>query len=48
MDLQALRRQEKFIVSITITGSDATSVPERWRGQVLHGVLGSQEHIAAR
>ena len=39
LDLHAFARQMMF-VSITIVRSDAPSVPERWRGQVLHGVPG--------
>ena len=39
-------RQGMFVVSITIVRSDAVSVPEGWRRQVLHGVLGSREHVA--
>ena len=44
LDLHALARQVTF-VSITIVRSDAASVPERWRGQVLHGVLGPTEYV---
>ena len=38
-------RQEMFTVSSAIVGSDAASVPERWRGQVLRGVLSSRENV---
>ena len=44
LDLHAFARQVMF-VSITIVRSDAASVPERWRGQVLHGVPGSVEYV---
>ena len=43
--LQALARLEVFVVSIPIARSDAASVPERWRGQILHGVLGPREYV---
>ena len=39
LDLQALAPQGMFIVS------DAASVPERWRRQILHCVLGPREHV---
>ena len=45
LDLQSFARQEMFTVSNAIVGSDAASVPERWRGQVLRGVLSFRENV---
>ena len=45
LDLQAFARQEMFIVSIAIVGSDAAGVLERWRGQILHGIHGPRECV---
>ena len=42
LDLQAFTRQEMLIVSVTTVKSDAASVPERWRGQILHGVVSEE------
>ena len=45
LNLQAFARPGMSIVSTAIVGRDATSVPERWRKQVLHGVLRSRENV---
>ena len=41
-------RQEMFIVYTAVVGSDTASVPERWRGQVLHGILSSRENVCCQ
>ena len=45
LDLHAFARLGVLVVSIAIVQSDAASVPEIWRGQVLHGVLGPREYV---